>query len=249
MTGDNRILDLSYSFDLDAGPRVMNNGSVASVTNNRDPNRTQIYTYDQLNRLATAELSASAPNYWKQVLEYDVWANLKKITVARGSAPDPVHCGKNSDPQSLNRYPYVVNNPTNFLDPLGLWLDDPWPGADPCFGLVGAAHFWCLIENFYQPKPFFPFLVFVCLGTTDCSYYKLRCEDQRVYQKEYYCNFASNFCRGAGNNGVANCIRLCLQEEDNCWQIKSKTAFNICINLLHIECYAKCFSNPACYFI
>jgi len=86
-TGDNRILDLTFNYDLDSGPGVANNGSVASVTNNRDSNRTQTYTYDQLNRLKTAEVPTSAPNPWKQVFGYDNWANLTSITVERGTAP------------------------------------------------------------------------------------------------------------------------------------------------------------------
>jgi RHS repeat-associated protein len=38
--------------------------------------------------------------------------------LARWLSPDPV-AGSILNPQSLNRYAYVVNNPTNFLHPLG----------------------------------------------------------------------------------------------------------------------------------
>src|SRR2546422_11417504 len=37
----------------------------------------------------------------------------------RWLSPDPL-AGDIANPQSLNRYAYVVNNPTNFTDPLGL---------------------------------------------------------------------------------------------------------------------------------
>lgn len=37
----------------------------------------------------------------------------------RWLSPDPLG-GDITDPQSLNRYAYVMNNPTNFVDPLGL---------------------------------------------------------------------------------------------------------------------------------
>jgi hypothetical protein len=33
---------------------TLDNGSVASVTNNRDNGRTQVFTYDGLNRVTTA---------------------------------------------------------------------------------------------------------------------------------------------------------------------------------------------------
>jgi RHS repeat-associated protein len=39
--------------------------------------------------------------------------------LGRFSSPDPV-AGSFDDPQSLNRYPYVLNDPGNLIDPLGL---------------------------------------------------------------------------------------------------------------------------------
>ena len=49
--------------------------------------------------------------------------------LARWLSPDPV-AGDALNPQSLNRYSYVLNNPTNFTDPLGLYIvypPDPTP--------------------------------------------------------------------------------------------------------------------------
>jgi len=48
------LLDLKYNFGFGAS----NNGNVLGVTNNRDSNRSVTYTYDVLNRIA----SASTPN-------------------------------------------------------------------------------------------------------------------------------------------------------------------------------------------
>jgi RHS repeat-associated protein len=50
----------------------------------------------------------------------------------RWLTPDPV-AGDVRDPQSLNLYPYVLNNPTNFTDPLGLdWEPGgPFPPVEP----------------------------------------------------------------------------------------------------------------------
>ena len=42
--------------------------------------------------------------------------------LARWLSPDPI-CGNCYDPQSLNRYSYVRNDPVNLIDPDG---SDPW---------------------------------------------------------------------------------------------------------------------------
>jgi RHS repeat-associated protein len=50
----------------------------------------------------------------------------------RWLSPDPIG-GDTSNPQSLNRYAYVLNNPTNLIDPLGLqWITSGANPADPC---------------------------------------------------------------------------------------------------------------------
>jgi len=43
----------------------------------------------------------------------------------RWLSPDPV-AGDVTNPQSLNRYAYVLNNPTNLIDPLGLDICSAW---------------------------------------------------------------------------------------------------------------------------
>src|SRR3989442_872619 len=50
----------------------------------------------------------------------------------RWLSPDPIG-GDISNPQSLNRYAYVLNNPTSLIDPLGLqWITSGANPADPC---------------------------------------------------------------------------------------------------------------------
>lgn len=73
------ILDLTYGFNLGTG----NNGNVASIANNRDTARSQTFTYDELNRVKTAETPAA----WGLSFGYDIWANLLSETVTKGSAP------------------------------------------------------------------------------------------------------------------------------------------------------------------
>jgi RHS repeat-associated protein len=50
---------------------------------------------------------------------YYTWFRMYDPTLGRWLAPDPI-AGDASDPGSLNRYAYVLNNPVNFIDPLGL---------------------------------------------------------------------------------------------------------------------------------
>src|SRR3990172_1114060 len=47
----------------------------------------------------------------------------------RWQTPDPL-AGDVIDPQSLNRYAYVLNNPTNGIDPTGLFTAEPY--QEPC---------------------------------------------------------------------------------------------------------------------
>lgn len=72
--------------------------------------------------------------------------------LCRWMGPDPI-AGSALDPQSLNRYAYVVNNPTNLVDPLGLLAVSICPYSVECTydhiyfddpenkgGLLGAEH-------------------------------------------------------------------------------------------------------------
>jgi len=65
-----------------------NNGNVMSITNYQDTNRTQSFTYDQLNRIATAYTQGSSPdpNCWGLSYGYDIWANLTTATVTKCTA-------------------------------------------------------------------------------------------------------------------------------------------------------------------
>ena len=56
---------------------------------------------------------------------------LQSPGLGRWLSPDPLG-GDITNPQSLNRYPYVLNNPTTFIDPLGLFMrvgDCSWYGT------------------------------------------------------------------------------------------------------------------------
>jgi len=73
------LLSLSYSYDQGGG---VNNGSVMQITNGRDSTRSVSYSYDQLNRLSTAQTSST----WGDSYTYDAWGNLLQKTVIKGTA-------------------------------------------------------------------------------------------------------------------------------------------------------------------
>ncbi len=79
------LLDLTYNFNYGAG----DNGNAASITNNIDGTRSQTFTYDALNRLATAQTGgthATSPSHcWGESYTYDAWANLLSIGVSNTS--------------------------------------------------------------------------------------------------------------------------------------------------------------------
>jgi len=59
---------------------------------------------------------------------YYGFARYYNPRLGRFMSADPLG-GDSGAPQTLNRYAYVVNSPTNFTDPSGLWCD---PGFTPC---------------------------------------------------------------------------------------------------------------------
>jgi RHS repeat-associated protein len=62
-------------------------------------------------------------------------------TQGRWLSPDPGEgCGEN--PQTLNLYPYVGNNPTNRTDPKGNWWWD-WGWCDPWFDPYCGYYGYC----------------------------------------------------------------------------------------------------------
>jgi YD repeat-containing protein len=68
------VMDRGYNFNYGAG----DNGNVISITNYRDSNRTQAFTYDALNRLTSAWSSANTGTYsWGETYSIDAWGNLQ----------------------------------------------------------------------------------------------------------------------------------------------------------------------------
>jgi RHS repeat-associated protein len=122
------ILDYQYDFHLGNG----DNGNLYQASNNRDPSRTQVYTYDPLNRLTSAQnggvnfnnntgCTVMALNgqtkFWGNSFTYDAWGNLLAKNQTRCS-PDPLSASANSNNQLNGQYNYdvagnMINNGPN----------------------------------------------------------------------------------------------------------------------------------------
>ena len=93
------VISLTYDFHVG----VNNNGNVYGITNGLDgirpnrPNGSAVYTYDQLNRIASAHTPGATPDCtvmpsgltkdWGQTFTIDIWGNLTNINVERCSTP------------------------------------------------------------------------------------------------------------------------------------------------------------------
>jgi RHS repeat-associated protein len=78
------VLSHTYSYDLGGG---VNNGNIASLTNNLNTGRSQSYTYDTMNRLASAQSQAtSGTDCWGDSYGYDRFGNLLTMTVTKCTA-------------------------------------------------------------------------------------------------------------------------------------------------------------------
>jgi RHS repeat-associated protein len=86
-TGGN-AMDITYNF---VDPVTTKNaGHVYGITNNLDNTRSQTFTYDQLNRIATAQttstFSTSPSHCWGEIYTVDAWGNLQTIAATTNSS-------------------------------------------------------------------------------------------------------------------------------------------------------------------
>jgi RHS repeat-associated protein len=81
---------------------------------------------------------------------YDFLEREYPPTQGRWLSPDPAGTGaaNPTNPQSWNRYAYVLNNPLTYVDPLGLWHCDWGNGdADPPENQGGASESTCIHDG------------------------------------------------------------------------------------------------------
>jgi RHS repeat-associated protein len=78
------LLDLSYNYGLGTN----DNGNVQAITNNKNSARSQTFTYDGLNRIATAQTSSTwGINFTGGI---DPWGNLIQTGTISGTATNPM---------------------------------------------------------------------------------------------------------------------------------------------------------------
>jgi RHS repeat-associated protein len=110
--------DVTYYFEEPAGRTRTMTGATGVACNEADyylfgGEQSHGNTCDQNYHFAGMYRDGETGNDYTQFRMYE--SNL-----GRWMTPDPV-AGDITNPQSLNRYAYVLNNPTNFIDPLGLF--------------------------------------------------------------------------------------------------------------------------------
>ena len=128
------VVNDAYSHDLGGG---MNNGSIAVITNNLDVGRTQTFTYDNLNRLSTAQSQAtSGVNCWGNSYGYDRFGNLLAMNVTKCTAPN-LNVTVNNNNQIIGMTYDAAGNLTND----GSWTDS-WDGENRLKSAAGVNYTW-----------------------------------------------------------------------------------------------------------
>jgi hypothetical protein len=86
---------IGYDFHLGNGTSGGDNGNVFGITNYKDTTRNQTFTYDALNRLASArnagtdcsvKVLQNKTEYWGNSYSYDAWGNLLGKSITKCSA-------------------------------------------------------------------------------------------------------------------------------------------------------------------
>lgn len=87
------LMDLSYSYSQSLPTVIKNNGNVLNVTNNKDNTRSVAFSFDQVNRIASAQSTS-----WTNSYVYDPWSNLLQ---KNGTIPETLTVAVNAKNQIL----------------------------------------------------------------------------------------------------------------------------------------------------
>jgi RHS repeat-associated protein len=94
-TPSQTVFSIGYDFHIGNGTSGVDNGNVYGITNYKDQNRNQTFTYDALNRLISAQnagtncaatVMGGKSEYWGNSYGYDAWGNLLQKSVTKCSA-------------------------------------------------------------------------------------------------------------------------------------------------------------------
>ncbi len=89
------VFYIGYDFHVGNGTSGADNGNVFGITNYKDATRSQTFTYDALNRFASAQNAGTncaatviggKSEYWGNSYGYDAWGNLLNKSVTKCSA-------------------------------------------------------------------------------------------------------------------------------------------------------------------
>ena len=123
----------------------MDNGNVFGITNYKDQNRTQTFTYDALNRLTSAQNAGTdcsaivlqnKTEYWGNSYGYDAWGNLLQKSVTK--------CGAENLLVTADAHNWIhASAPDYQYDAAGNMTSDPTDGVTLSYDqenrLTGAA--------------------------------------------------------------------------------------------------------------
>ncbi|MFL6312505.1 MAG: RHS repeat domain-containing protein [Terriglobales bacterium] len=129
-------LNHAYSYDLGGG---INNGNIVSITNNVNTGRSQSFTYDNLNRMDTAQSQATAgTDCWGNSYGYDRYGNLLAMNVTK--------CTAQSLSLSVNSKNQITNTGFSY-DPSGNTTSDgvlsyAWDAANRLKSAAGTNYTW-----------------------------------------------------------------------------------------------------------
>jgi RHS repeat-associated protein len=102
----------------------------------------------QVTNIVDLNYKFAGMEYDPETAEYHTLSRQYASNLGRWASPDPVR-GSVDFPQGQNLYAYVLNNPTNLTDPLGLNGGSWWPW--PCFTWFGCPPAPCP-----GPPPYIP---------------------------------------------------------------------------------------------
>jgi hypothetical protein len=94
-TPSQTVFSIGYDFHIGNGTSGVDDGNVYGITNYKDQNRNQTFTYDALNRLISAQNAGTncaatviggKSEYWGNSYGYDAWGNLLQKSVTKCSA-------------------------------------------------------------------------------------------------------------------------------------------------------------------
>ena len=123
--GQQKVFAIGYDFHLGNGTSGSDNGNVWGITNFKDPDRSESFTYDALNRLTSAQTAGTdcsavlvdgSTKNWGNNYSYDAWGNLLAKT--------PTKCGALNASWAVNTKNQLLNSVDAASHPINTYTFD-----------------------------------------------------------------------------------------------------------------------------